>query len=92
MVSSYGAIPGMTTDKLSTDSVSRHPYPRLISDIRTRTCYPLQIKNSIHIRYPRVTDIRGYIRLPTISFTSHTLEKKRLAITYLVPENNMVKS
>jgi hypothetical protein len=82
----------MATDKLSEDSVSGHPYPRLISDIRTRTRYPLRIKNSIHIRYPRVTDIRGYIRLPTISLTSHTLDKKRLVITYLVAENIMVKS
>ena len=66
----------MATDKLSADSVSGHPYPRLISDIRTRTRYPLWITNSIHIRYPRVTDIRGYIRLPT----THT--------TYLNPANS----
>ena len=72
---------GMATDKLSADSVSGHPYPRLISDIRTRTRYPLWITNSIHIRYPRVTDIRGYIRLPT----THT--------TYLNPANsNMIKT
>jgi hypothetical protein len=70
---------GMATCKLSADSVSRHPYPRLISDIRTRTHYPLWITNSIHIRYPRVTDIRGYIHLPT----THT--------TYLNPTNsNMI--
>jgi hypothetical protein len=81
----------MATDKLSADSVSGHLYPRLISDIRTRTCYPLRIKNSIHSRYPRVTDIRGYIHLPTISLTSHTLGKKRLVVTYLVPENIMVR-
>jgi hypothetical protein len=56
---------GMATGKISADSVSGHPYPRLISDIRTRTRYPPWITNSIHIRYPRVTDIRGYIRLPT---------------------------
>jgi hypothetical protein len=66
---------GMATDKLYADSVSRHPYPRLISDIQIRTRYPLQIKNSIHIRYPRVTDMRGYIRL----LTTHT--------TYLNPTN-----
>jgi hypothetical protein len=41
---------------------------------------------------PAVMDIRGYIRLSTISLTSHTLGKKRLAVTYLVPENSMVKS
>jgi hypothetical protein len=70
---------GMATGKLSADSVSRHPYPRLISDIRTRTRYPLWITNSIHIRYPRVMDIHGYIRLPT----THT--------TYLNPTNsNMI--
>jgi hypothetical protein len=56
---------GMAMGKISADSVSGHPYPRLISDIRTRTRYPPWITNSIHIRYPRVTDIRGYIRLPT---------------------------
>jgi hypothetical protein len=83
---------GMATDKLSTDSVSGHSYPRLIFDIRTRTCYPLRIKNNIHTRYPRVTDIRGYIHLPTISLTSHTLGNKILAVKYLVPKNNMVKS
>jgi hypothetical protein len=55
----------MAMGKISADSVSGHPYPRLISDIRTRTRYPPWITNSIHIRYPRVTDIRGYIRLPT---------------------------
>ena len=70
---------GMATGKISADSVSGHPYPRLISDIRTRTRYPLWITNSIHIRYPRVTDIRGYIRLPT----THT--------KYLNPANsNMI--
>jgi hypothetical protein len=31
----------MATGKISADSVSGHPYPRLISDIRTRTRYPL---------------------------------------------------
>jgi hypothetical protein len=55
----------MATGKITADSVSGYPYPRLISDIRTHTRYPLWITNSIHIRYPRVTDIRGYIRLPT---------------------------
>jgi hypothetical protein len=70
---------GMATGKLSADSISGHPYPRLISDIRTRTRYLLWITNSIHIRYPRVTDIRGYIHLPT----THT--------TYLNPANsNMI--
>jgi hypothetical protein len=70
---------GMATGKLSVDSVSGHPYPRLISDIRTRTRYPLWITNGIYIRYPRVTDIRGYIHLPT----THT--------TYLNPVNsNMI--
>jgi hypothetical protein len=69
----------MATGKISADSVSGHPYPRLISDIRTRTRYPLWITNSIHIRYSRVTDIRGYIRLPT----THT--------KYLNPANsNMI--
>jgi hypothetical protein len=69
----------MTTDKLSADSVSGHPYLRLISDIQTRIRYPLRIKNSIHIRYPRVTNIHGYIRLTT----TH--------ITYLNPTNlNMI--
>jgi hypothetical protein len=62
--SSYVRI-GMATGKISADSVSGHTYPRLISDIQTRTRYPLWITNSIHIRYPRVTDIRGYICLPT---------------------------
>jgi hypothetical protein len=58
---------GMTTDRLSADSVSRH------------THYPLRIKNSIHIRYPRIMDIHGYICLPT----THT--------TYLNPTNsNMI--
>jgi hypothetical protein len=56
---------GMATGKISADSVSGHPYPQFISDIRTRTRYPPWITNSIHIRYPRITDIRGYIRLPT---------------------------
>jgi hypothetical protein len=64
---------GMTTNKLSEDSVSRHPYSRLISDIR-------RIKNSIHVRYPRVMDIHRYICLPA----THT--------TYLNPANlNMIK-
>jgi hypothetical protein len=70
---------GMATGKISADTVSGHPYPRLISDIRTRTRYPPWITNSIHIRYPRVTDIRGYIRL----LTTHT--------KYLNPANsNMI--
>jgi hypothetical protein len=30
--------------------------------------------------------------LPTISLTSHTLGNKILAVKYLVPKNNMVKS
>jgi hypothetical protein len=69
----------MATDKLSADSVSGHPYPRLISDIRIRIRYPLRIKNSIHICYPRVMDIHEYICLPT----THT--------TYLNPANsNMI--
>jgi hypothetical protein len=69
----------MATDKLSADSVPGHPYPRFIFGIRIRTRYPLRIKNNIHIHYPRVTDIRGYIRLPT----THT--------TYLNPANsNMI--
>jgi hypothetical protein len=68
----------MATDKLSADSVSGHPYPRLISDIRTHTRYSLRIKNRIHICYPRVTIIRGYIRLTT----THT--------TYLNPTNSNI--
>jgi hypothetical protein len=73
---------GMATDKLSADSVSGHPYPRLISDIRTRTRYPLWITNSIHIRYPRVTDIRGYIRLPT-TYTTYLNPTNSNMISYL---------
>jgi hypothetical protein len=68
----------MATDKLSADSVSGHPYPRLISDIRICTRYPLRIKNSIHIRYPQVMDIHRYICLPT----THT--------TYLNPANSNI--
>jgi hypothetical protein len=45
----------MATDKLSADSVSGRPYPRLISGIQIRTRYPLWITNTIRIR--------GYIRL-----------------------------
>jgi hypothetical protein len=66
----------MTTDKLSADSVSVHPYQRLISDIQTRTRYPLRIKNSIHICYLWVTNIRGYIRLPTTHLKSLQEYKK----------------
>jgi hypothetical protein len=69
-------------DKLSVDSVSGHPYPRLISDIRTRTRYPLQIKNSIRIRYPRVMDIHGYICLPT-THTTYLNPANSIMITYL---------
>jgi hypothetical protein len=69
-------------DKLSADSVSRHPYPRLISDIRIRTRYPLRIKNSIHIRYPRIMDIHGYIRLPTTHTTYLNIANSNM-ITYL---------
>jgi hypothetical protein len=69
-------------DKLSADSVSGHPYPRLISDIRTRTRYPLQIKNSIRIRYPRVMDIHGYICLPT-THTTYLNPANSIMITYL---------
>jgi hypothetical protein len=81
MVLVHRTLPGvgMATDKLSVDSVSGHSYLRLIFDIRTHTRYLLRIKNSIHIRYPRVMDIHGYIRLPT----THT--------TYLNPANsNMI--
>jgi hypothetical protein len=72
----------MATDKLSVDSVSGHPYPRLISDIRTRIRYPIRIKNSIHIHYPRVMDIHGYIRLPTTHTPYLNLANSNM-ITYL---------
>jgi hypothetical protein len=59
----------MATDKLSADSVSGHPYPRLISDIQTHTRYPLR-------------KIHGYIHLPTTHTTYLNLANLNI-ITYL---------
>jgi hypothetical protein len=59
----------MTTDKLSADSVSGHPYPRFISDIQTHTRYPLR-------------KIHGYIHLPTTHTTYLNLANLNI-ITYL---------
>jgi hypothetical protein len=53
----------MAMGKLSADIASGYPYPRPKNCTRTYTRYPQRIANRIHIRYPRVTDIRGYIRL-----------------------------
>ena len=54
----------MATDKISADSVLTYPYPRAKYGIHIRARYPLRVRNSIHICYPWITDIRGHIRLP----------------------------